>query len=161
MEQISGVEGNTVAEEDVKFLPIYVGVEGEENKGLAIGTENFFSINSQASPEDQQASIDFVNWLVSSETGKDYMVNKLGNTAPFTTFADDEKPSDPLAKSMLASMESGKESVAWSFTTFPSQTFKDNFGAALLEYCNGNMTWEDVSALVVEEWAAEKAATAE
>lgn len=159
--QISGVEGNTVAEEDVKFLPIYVGVEGEENKGLAIGTENFFSINSQASPEDQQASIDFVNWLVSSETGKDYMVNKLGNTAPFTTFADDEKPSDPLAKSMLASMESGKESVAWSFTTFPSQTFKDNFGAALLEYCNGNMTWEDVSALVVEEWAAEKAATAE
>ncbi len=159
--QIADVEGNTVAEEDVKFMPIYVGVEGEENQGLCIGTENFFSVNSQASKADQKATIDFVNWLVTSETGKDYMVNKLGNTAPFTTFTDDEKPGDPLAKSMLASMESGKTAVAWSFTTFPSQTFKDNFGAALLEYANGNMTWDDVKTLVVDEWAAEKAATAE
>lgn len=159
--QIAGVEGNTVAEEDVKFMPIYTGVAGEETQGLCIGTENFFAINSQASEADQKASIDFVNWLVTSETGKDAMVNKLGNTAPFTTFADDEKPTDPLAKSMLASMESGKTAVAWAFTTFPSQTFKDNYGAALLEYANGNMTWDDVKALVIEEWAIEKAASAE
>lgn len=159
--QIAGVEGNTVLEEDVKFMPIYTGVAGEETQGLCIGTENFFAINSQASEADQKAAIDFVNWLVTSATGKDYMVNKLGNTAPFTTFADDEKPTDPLAKSMLASMESGKKAVAWSFTTFPSQTFKDNYGAALLEYANGNMTWDDVKALVVEEWAVEKAAIAE
>ncbi len=159
--QIAGVEGNTVLEEDVKFMPIYTGVAGEETQGLCIGTENFFAINSQASEADQKAAIDFVNWLVTSATGKDYMVNKLGNTAPFTTFADDEKPTDPLAKSMLASMESGKTAVAWAFTTFPSQTFKDNYGAALLEYANGNMTWDDVKALVVEEWAVEKAAIAE
>lgn len=159
--QIAGVEGNTVLEEDVKFMPIYTGVAGEETQGLCIGTENFFAINSQASEADQKAAIDFVNWLVTSATGKDYMVNKLGNTAPFTTFTDDEKPTDPLAKSMLASMESGKTAVAWSFTTFPSQTFKDNYGAALLEYANGNMTWDEVKALVVEEWAVEKAATAE
>ena len=154
--QINGVEGNTVAEEDVKFMPIYTGVAGEETQGLCIGTENFFAINSQASEADQKAAIDFVNWLVTSETGKDAMVNKLGNTAPFTTFTDDEKPTDPLAKSMLASMESGKTAVAWAFTTFPSQTFKDNYGAALLEYANGNMTWDDVKALVIEEWAIEK-----
>ncbi len=159
--QIAGVEGNTVAEEDVKFMPIYVGVEGEENQGLCIGTENFFAINSQASEADQKAAIDFVNWLVTSDAGKDYMVNKLGNTAPFTTFADDEKPTDPLAQSMLASMESGKTAVSWAFLTFPSQTFKDNYGAALLEYANGNMTWDDVKALVIEEWAMEKAALAE
>lgn len=156
--QIADVDGNTVKEEDVKFMPIYIGVDGEENQGLCIGTENFFSINSQASEADQKASIDFVNWLISSETGKDYMVNKLGNTAPFTTFADDEKPTDPLAKSMLASMEGGTTAVSWVFTTFPSQTFKDDFGAAMLEYANGNMTWDDVKALVVEEWASEKAA---
>lgn len=158
--QIAEVEGNTVKAEDVKFMPIYVGVKGEENQGLCIGTENFFSINSQASPEDQQASIDFVNWLMTSEKGKDYMVNSLGNTAPFTTFTDAEKPNDPLAKSMLESMESGKASVAWSFTTFPSQDFKNDFGAALLEYANGNMTWDQVKETVITRWAEEKAATA-
>lgn len=159
--QISTVEGNTVKEEDIKFMPIYTGIEGEDAQGLCTGTENFWCINSQASAADQQATIDFVNWMISSETGKDYMVNKLGNAAPFTTFGDDEKPTDPLAKEMYRYMENGKTSVTWNFTTFPSQAFKDDFGAALLEYCNGNMTWDEVKELVVTRWAEEKAATAQ
>ncbi len=159
--QIEGVDGNVVAEEDVKFMPIYTGAAGEENQGLCTGTENFWCVNSQAPAEDQKATEDFINWLISSDEGKDWMVNKLGNAAPFTTFGDNEKPTDPLAHEMFRFMENGKTSVSWNFTTFPSQTFKDNFGAALLEYCNGNMAWDEVKDLVVTEWAAEKAATAQ
>ena len=142
-------------------MPIYCGLDDEANQGLCIGTENYFAINSKASEASQKASVDFVNWLISSETGKDYMTNKLGNNAPFTTFSDSEKPSDPLAQDMLGSMESGKTSIPWVFTTFPSQTFKDNFGAALLEYAQGTKTWEDVVSYVNEQWATEKAAVAE
>lgn len=159
--QIAEVDGNVVVEGDVHFLPIYTGVSGEENQGLCIGTENYWCINSQVPAEDQQATLEFVKWMINSDAGKDYMVNRLGNAAPFTTFGDSEKLSDPLAKSMLASMESGKTAVPWAFTVFPSQDFKDDFGAALLEYCNGNMTWEDVTALVVSRWAEEKAAVAQ
>lgn len=159
--QISEVEGNTVKEEDVKFMPIYTGVAGEENQGLCTGTENFWCVNSQVSEENQKATLDFVNWMISSETGKDYMVNSLGNAAPFSTFGDDEKPTDPLAKEMFRFMENGKSSVTWNFTTFPSQDFKNDFGAALLEYCNGNMTWDEVKDLVVARWEEEKSATAE
>ena len=159
--QISGVDGNIVTEDQVKFLPIYVGVGDEANQGLCTGTENFWCVNSQASDADKQATLDFVNWMISSETGKDYMVNTLGNAAPFSTFTDDEKPSDPLAQEMYRYMESGKTSVSWNFTTFPSQQFKDDFGAALLEYCNGNMTWDEVADLVVTNWADEKAASAQ
>ncbi len=156
--QIADVDGNVVTEADVKFMPIYTGVAGEENQGLCIGTENYWCVNSQVSEADQKATIDFVNWMISSDAGKDYMVNKLGNSAPFSTFGDDEKPSDPLAKSMLESMESGKTAVSWAFTVFPSQDFKDDFGAALLEYANGNMTWDDVVAKVITRWTEEKAA---
>lgn len=158
--QIAEVDGNVVAETDVKFMPIYIGVDGEENQGLCIGTENYWCVNAQASEADQKATLDFVNWMISSDEGKDYMVNKLGNAAPFSTFGDDEKPSDPLAKSMLDSMESGKTAVSWAFTVFPSQDFKDDFGAALLEYANGNMTWDDVKSTVITRWAEEKAAVA-
>lgn len=159
--QISGVDGNVVTEDAVKFMPIYVGADGEENQGLCTGTENFWCVNSQASDADKQATLDFVNWMISSDEGKNYMVNELGNAAPFSTFTDDEKPSDPLAKEMYRYMESGKTSVSWNFTTFPSQDFKDDFGAALLEYCNGNMSWEEVADTVVTRWAEEKAATAQ
>lgn len=158
--QIAEVEGNTVTEDNIKFLPIYTGEDGEENQGLCTGTENFWCVNSQASEADQKATIDFINWMITSDKGKDYMVNALGNAAPFSTFSDDEKPSDPLAKEMFRWMENGKTSVSWNFTIFPSQDFKNDFGDALLQYASGNMTWDDVKDLVVTRWAEEKAATA-
>lgn len=158
--QIAEVDGNTVKEDDVKFMPIYTGVEGEEKQGLCIGTENYFSINSKASEADQKASIEFVEWLFTSETGKNHVTNELGFIAPFDTFEDSEVPQDPLAKEVLKYLSNDDlYNVDWNFTTFPSQTFKDDFGAALLEYCNGNMKWEDVKKLVIEEWASEKEAS--
>lgn len=157
--QISEISGNTVEAEDVKMLPIYTGHKGEENQGLNIGTENFFSINSQASEADQKASIDFVNWLISSEKGKKFMVDELGFIPPFNTFTEAEQPSDPLAKEVIRYMsDSEKQSIPWVFTTFPSQTFKDDFGAALSQYAAGQMDWDKVVELVTSEWKAEKGA---
>lgn len=159
--QIAGVEGNTVKPEDAKFMPIYTGVTGEESQGLCIGTENYFCINKNAPAEDQQASLDFLTWLYTSAEGKAAVVGQLGFSAPFDTFSDTEKPTDPLAQDMLAwASKDGITSVAWNFTVFPSQTFKNNVGAALLSYAQGQMTWDDVSKLVVDQWAAEKANTA-
>ncbi len=154
--QISGVSGNKVKAENVKYLPIYTGVAGEEGQGLCIGTENFYCINKKASKQDQQATADFIYWLYSSETGKKYVTEKLGFIAPFDTFADNERPTDPLAVEISKWMaKPGITSVAWNFTLFPSQTFKDNFGASLLRYAQGAKSWEDVKASVVKDWASE------
>lgn len=156
--QISGVEGNKVKSEDIKFMPIYTGVSGEEKQGLCIGTENYFSINSKVSKEKQEASVAFIEWLFSSEKGKSYVKNDLGFIAPFTTFEDDEKPTDPLAKEVLAWMEKdGVTSVAWTFAAFPSEEFKNYFGDALLEYAQGGASWDDVAKVVKDQWKSEKA----
>ena len=156
--QISGVDGNTVLPADVKFMPIYTGMAGEESQGLCIGTENYFAINKNAPAEDQKASLDFLTWLYTSAEGKAAVVGQLGFIAPFDTFSATEKPTDPLAQDMLAwASKPGITSVAWNFTIFPSQTFKDNVGAALLGYAQGQMKWDAVSKLVVDQWAAEKA----
>lgn len=160
-EQISGVSGNKVQAENVKYLPIYTGVDGEENQGLCVGTENFYAINANATDEQQKAAADFIYWLYSSETGKDYVTNKLGFIAPFDTFTDAEKPSDPLAKEVLDWMEKdGINSIPWNFTVFPSQTFKDHFGASLLKYAQGNKDWAQVQSDMVSDWKEEAAASA-
>lgn len=156
--QISGVDGNVVAAEDIKFMPIYIGVDGEENQGLCTGTENFYSINVKADPAKQKMAEDFIYWLFSSDTGKDFVTNKLGFIAPFDTFADNEKPTDPLAQEVLRWMDNGSTSVAWNFTLFPSQTWKDDFGANLLQYAQGTMQWDDVATQAVDEWKSEKEA---
>jgi len=157
--QISGVDGNTVLEENVKYLPLYIGMPGEEGQGLTVGTENFYSINSQAPAEKQQLAADFIYWLFSSETGKSFVTNELKFIAPFDTFTEDERPTDPLAKEIARYMsDPTKTSVPWNFTVFPSQTFKNNFGAALLQYAQGSATWDTVEQLVIDQWKVEKAA---
>lgn len=155
--QINSVEGNVVSAEDVKFLPIYIGVDGEEKQGICIGTENYFSVSSWASEADQKATIDFIQWMFTSDIGKDYVTNKLGFIAPFDTFEEDEKPEDPLAQQVITAMaDSEHSSVAWNFTAFPSQTFKDQFGRELLSYVKGETSWESVVSNVKEQWKEQK-----
>lgn len=160
--QISQVEGNVVKEDKIKFLPIYTGVDGEEKQGICIGTENYFCVNSQASEADQQASLDFVKWVFGSDEGKKMVTNDLGFITPFNTFSDDEVPSDPLAKEVIRYMaDENLETVSWDFLTFPSQTFKDNLGASLLEYATGNQDWDTLVETAIEDWKVEKEATAQ
>ena len=54
-----------------------------------------------------------------------------------------------------------KYSVAWNFTSFPSQTFKDQLGANLLQYSAGKMEWKDVVSATIKDWKTEKAAVAQ
>jgi len=153
--QIADVDGNVVNEEDIGFLPIYTGVEGEEDQGLAIGTENFLAINAKADEADIEASLAFVEWMYESETGKDYVLNKFGFIPTFSTFDEDELPTDPLAQAVIHDMEADTYSVDWNFVSFPSETFKDEFGDALLLYAQDQMSWDEVVEIVIDSWAKE------
>ena len=119
----------------------------------------YFAINKNASKESQQASLDFLDWLFSSEKGKKYVVEKLGFIAPFDTFSEKETPTDPLAREVLSWLDKEDvENVNWNFTIFPSQTFKDNFGASLLKYAQGTKDWQAVKSELAADWAKESAA---
>lgn len=155
-EQISKVKGNTVKADDIKYLPIYIGIDGEEKQGLCIGTENYLAINKNVSEQKQKASVEFLEWLFSSETGKDYAVNKLNFISPFNTFKENERPDDPLAREVIKWMEKDKTTVEWVFNSFPSQEFKDDFGNALLEYVQGTKSFDDVKKVTVDSWKSAK-----
>ncbi len=154
--QILGVAGNTVAADDIRFMPIYMGIDGEEETGICIGTENYICINSKASKEEQKAAADFLYWLFSSETGKKFVTEELGFISPFDTFAQGEEPDDPLAREVIKWMNAdGISSIPWNFTVFPSSNYKDMLGSALLKYAQGSASWEDVKNVAVNEWKNE------
>ena len=95
--QISEVEGNTVAEGDIHFMPIYIGVNGEEKSGIALGTENYLAVNSQVSETAQKASIDFLTWLLTGEGAKMLVDNSVVSVSPYPAFSE-LTPADPLGK---------------------------------------------------------------
>jgi raffinose/stachyose/melibiose transport system substrate-binding protein len=158
---IKKVKGNVVKSSDLKFLPIYTGVKGEASQGLCVGTENYICINKKASADKQKASQAFLTWLYTSKQGKQFVVKNLGFIAPFSSFSASERPTDPLAKEVIAwTSKKGITSVAWTFAGFPSEEFKKDVGSALLQYVQGSKTWSQVSSTVKSSWASEKADSA-
>lgn len=157
--QISQVDGNVVKEEDIHFMPIYVGVEGEDKSGIALGTENYLSINSQADEASQKASIDFLTWLFTDPEGAKLLTEKsVVSAAPYKAFAD-LKPADPLGAQVVEYMSNSElYPVNWVFQTFPSQDFKDQLGQHLAQYASGSEDWSAVKDYFVTEWHAEKSA---
>lgn len=155
--QISGVKGNTVKAEDIKMLPIYVGMDGEKGQGICVGTENYLAINKKATKEQQDNSLDFLYWLFSSETGKKYVTEKLGFITPFNTFSENEQPDDPLAKEISRYLnDDSVKSIPWIFTSFPSEAYKKSVGSALLDYVQGNKKWDEVNKTISDKWKSER-----
>lgn len=156
--QISEVEGNTVKEEDIHFMPIYIGVDGEEKSGIAVGTENYLAINSQAPEANQKASLDFLTWLFTDAEGAKLLTeNSVVSQAPYTAFAE-LAPSDPLGKEVVSFINNSElYPINWVFQTFPSQDFKDQLGQHLAQYAAGSEDWDAVKEYFVTQWAAEKA----
>ena len=154
--QILGVPGNTVADSDIKFLPLYMDLDGEEGQGICVGTENYLCINKNASAEAQANAIAFLEWLFSSDEGKNLVTNRLGFITPFNTFTEDEQPTDPLARQVTEWMaNTSVKSVPWTFAGIPSEQWKSDFGSALLEYINGNMEWAEAAEIARSSWARE------
>ena len=152
---IANTDGKVVKDENVVFIPISCGVEGEEEMGLNVGGSQYMCINSQASEEDQAAAEEFLVWLFSSDTGKQLVAEKLQFVTPFSTMSD-ATYTNPLYASEAAITEAGKTAYCWAANLIPDQTWKDNMGANLLMYAQGQMEWDDVVTNAVETCAVER-----
>ena len=157
--ETSGIlEEGDLTEDDLGMLPIYIGVEGEENQGLCTGSENYWCVNAKASEEDIQATVDFLTWCISSDEGRTAISKDMGFATPFTTFDENYAADNVLVNEAAKYVEDGKTSVTWCFTTMPSENWKDGVGSALLEYAQGTGEWDGVVTAFVDGWATEYAA---
>lgn len=156
------VDDSVVKAEDLYYMPIYIGADGEESQGLCTGTENFVCINSTADEADQQASAEFLKWLYTSDAGKKFVATNYG-VAPFEGF-DNSAAADanPLVKMAIDDVNnSSTKTVTWVTTTTPSQDWKDALGESLQGYAEGTVEWDTVVSDAKDKWASEKAAANE
>ena len=144
------------ADEDLAMIPIYVGAGDEANQGLCTGTENYWCVNKDASEADIEATLAFMNWCVSSETGAAAMANDMGFVIPFDTAV--ESP-NLFVKQDVAYTAAGKNPVSWNFPTMPSEEWKNMVGSALTAYAadQTDANWEKVEEAFVKGWADEYA----
>ena len=141
--------------EDLAMIPIYCGVDGEDQAGLCSGTENCLAVNAEASEEDQQATLDFLYWCVTSDEGIKAL-SSIGDI-PFKSAPESENGFSADGAEMLAD---GKYAVTWAFNYTPNvDSWRQGVVDALAKYSadQSDANWEDVVTAFVDGWAIEYA----
>ena len=140
--------------DSLAMIPIYCGVDGEANAAVCAGTENMWAVNSQAAEEDIQATLAFLNWVVTSEEGTTMMAEQFG-PIPFKAAKASANKFFNDANEQLAD---GKYVVTWAFNYTPNvDTWRAGVVAALTQYSAGG-SWDDVVTAFVAGWATQYAA---
>ena len=144
----------TFTDDDLVMIPIYIGAGDEANQGLCTGTENYWCVNKEADPADIQATLDFMNWCVTSETGTKAMGEDMGFVIPFKNAVESQ---NLFVKQDKAYTEAGKNPVSWNFPTMPSEEWKNGVGQALTAYAADQTddNWAAVVSAFVDGWASE------
>ena len=158
---------SSVGDENLGMLPIYIGVDGEENQGLCTGTENYWCVNTKASEADIKATEDFMAWLATDDTALKAICGSqgampsgadgMGFVTPFKKNLESDNLLVNIASQYVAD---GKTPVSWNFTTMPSETWKNEVGSALTVYASDqtDANWDLVKKAFVEGWATESQA---
>ncbi len=145
--------GYIVTADDIGMLPIYFGVD-DANEGLCVGTENYWAVNAKAGQENIDASLDFLNWCITSDEGRDAITNTMGLAAPFDTFTGDFETQNVFKKDANKYMSEGKTSVAWSFNATPNvDDWRSGVVSALTAYTDGSGDWDAVKDAFTTGWA--------
>ena len=136
------------------MIPIYIGVGDEANQGLCTGTENYWCVNNQADEADIQATLDFMNWCVTSDLGTKTMADDMGFVIPFKSAQESQ---NLFVKQDTEYTAAGKTPVSWNFTTMPSEEWKNGLGQALTAYAadETDANWDAVVSAFVDGWATE------
>ena len=134
--------------DDLQMIPIYCGHGGEENAALCSGTEAHWAVSNLASEEDQQATLDFMKWVVTSDEGTTMMAEQFG-PIPFKSAKEPENVFFAQANALLAE---GKYNVSWAFNYTPSvDDFRAGLVSALKQYAvDGD--WSVVETAFVDGW---------
>ena len=147
----------SIGKENIGYLPIYFGV-ADQAQGLCAGTENYWVVNSQASEADRKATLDFMHWLATSETGTAAMAGgEMGFVCPFKKA---KTPDNVLFDEVDKLIEGGKQSIKWMFPYTPNtDAWRAEVVSALAAYSAGEQDFEVVRKAIVDGWAKQYTAS--
>lgn len=120
-----------VAQLNLGMMPIPIDDSGKGR--IYTGPANFWIVNSKSKhPEEAKA---FLNWLVSSETGKNYLVKEFKFIPALVTIP---AASEDIGQLGAAVSAQAKDAGGWHWGRYPDGVIQ-GWGAAMQEYQGGQI----------------------
>lgn len=146
---IAGIDED-FANNGIGILPI--PVDGYKGDNIPVGIPMYWGVNSNADDAVVAASKDFLDWLYTSDTGKETVLNDFKFIPAYEGY-DSSKISDPLSKAVYEYAEQGK-TIGWTFMGYPTGWGEDELGIQIQKYISDEATWEEVIAATKKAWEA-------
>lgn len=144
---VNVIDENVAA--NIGFLPF--PVKGVVEDSIPVGVPMHWAVNSGSSDADKAAAKDFLNWLYTSNQGKDYIVNKFFFIPPLKGYEGFE-PKDPLGQDIMRFANEGK-TMPWVFMGYPTGWGMEILGTEIQKYLAGDVTWDELVDTSVAKWA--------
>ncbi|MCX8074361.1 MAG: ABC transporter substrate-binding protein [Clostridia bacterium] len=136
------------------FLPVPISNDANDygNSEIPVGVTKYFILDKEQNTEEQQAAAKkFLEWIVYSKTGQDYVVNKANIIPAFKNVT--VEPQDPLAKSIKNYMSQGK--TLQFMVTLPSDHWSKN-GASMQKFLDNKIDVNGLAKEIQEYWKSVK-----
>ncbi|MDH6363825.1 raffinose/stachyose/melibiose transport system substrate-binding protein [Enterococcus sp. PF1-24] len=148
---IEGID-ETLANEKIGLLPI--PIDGVVEGKIPVGVPMYWGVNSNGSEEEIQAAKDFLDYLYTSEEGKQIVLEDFKFVPAYQGY-DTDKISDPLSKDVYTYYTEGN-TTGWVFMGYPAGWGEQSLGAEIQKYVAGDASWEEVISTVQKKWAEER-----
>lgn len=144
-----------IEELDYKFIPIPVSNNANDyaNGKIAIGVPSYWCVDkANNDAAQQQASIDFLNWFITTAEGQDYYVNKLNLIPAYSGFA--VEPGDSMSRQISEYLNSGR-SLEWMNNYYPAGGFQA-MGVSMQKYIDGVIDRQGLAKEFEDYWKSVK-----
>ncbi len=139
---------NPEVAENLGILPM--PVVGVKEDSIPVGVPMYWTVNKNKDEKVIDAAKDFLNWLYTSDTGKDYIVNKFYFIPPLEGYGD-LKANDPISAEVLRFAEAGRV-MPWVFMGYPTGWGMDVLGVNIQKYYAGEITWDEAVQDSITKW---------
>jgi len=136
---------------EVGFLPLALSDDAAQADKLMVDVPTNWVVYNKAPEADKKAAKDFLNWMVSSDEGKEALVKEFKYLPAFKTIEAKAEDIGPLGADLQKYSQDGK-TYSWQFMKYPDGAAQE-FGATLQGYVGKQKSKEDTLKALDQTWA--------
>jgi raffinose/stachyose/melibiose transport system substrate-binding protein len=136
---------------NIGMLPM--ALDGVKEGCLPVGVPMYWSINSSKEDAEKLAAADFLNWLYTSDKGKEMIIKDFKFIPAFKGFEGENlQPADALGKEVLKYSNEGN-TMPWVFMGYPTGWGQEKLGTDIQKYIAGDLAWDKLVENAKASWS--------
>ncbi len=149
---VNGID-KTIAK-NMGLLPI--PVDGVKDGTVDVGVPMYWAVNKDKDTATKKAGEDFLNWLYTSDKGKQMIIHDFQFIPAFKGYdANDLQPVDPISKEITKYSKEGN-TTPWVFMGYPTGWGQKKLGADIQKYISGDLNWDTLVQNAKSNWATSR-----